>query len=188
LTVQFIAIGASLGGVKALKSLFALIPKDFAIPMAIVLHRAKDHDNLLVELLQKATHLHVREAVDKCAVEAHTITVAPADYHMLVNDNYYSLSLEGPAKNARPSIDVFFGSVADTYADQAVGIILSGGGNDGIAGLNRIMFNGGRVMVQSPEEALDPTLPAAIIAANIVPQGLTIANIGLELSRICQTS
>lgn len=184
--VEFIAIGASLGGIKALNTLFASFPSYFSFPVGVVLHRSAIGVDFLAESLQKSTSIVVHEAIDKMPIKPDTITLAPADYHLLVDTRQYSISVDLPCHHARPSIDVFFESVADEYADKAVGIILTGGGEDGVRGLNKIKMAGGLVMVQAPDTAEDASLPNAAIAAGIVDAGLSLQQIGAQLALLAK--
>jgi two-component system chemotaxis response regulator CheB len=149
MAIEFIAIGTSLGGVKALTQIFTLLPAKFTIPIAVVIHRAPMQNDYLVSTLQKSTSLYVQEAIDKQSIDSTNIIIAPADYHLLVDNGHYALSVEGPVEHARPSI------------------ILTGGGRDGVRGLELIKRHGGSVLIESPETAEDPTLPQAAIDAEL---------------------
>ena len=89
------------------------------------------------------------------------VYVAPADYHLLVEDGYFSLSTDAPVRFSRPSIDVTFESAADAYGERAVGVVLTGANADGARGLRRIADRGGLALVQTPATAESPAMPAA---------------------------
>lgn len=177
-----VVIGTSLGGLNALLAVLRAIPAGFGVPMVIVQHRGVGPDVRLVDLLQQYTPLTVVEAEDKAALTAGTVYVAPADYHLLVEDRTaLALSTEGPVRSARPSIDVLFESAADAYGDEVLGILLTGASADGAAGLMAIKARGGRIIVEDPSTAECATMPAAGIAATTVDYVLPVDRIGAHL-------
>jgi two-component system chemotaxis response regulator CheB len=164
-----VAMGTSWGGLAALTRLLGDLPADFRIPVVVVQHRSKDSERLLVQLLQDATDLSVCEIEDKDPLIPGTVHVAPANYHVLIEDGYASLTVEEPVRFSRPSIDVMFTSVADTYRSAAIGVVLTGANEDGAKGLAHIVARGGRALVQDPKTAEIAIMPAAAIRA--VPTG-----------------
>lgn len=155
-----IAVGTSAGGFEAICRIMTQLPAEFEIPIAIVQHRAKE-SHLLAGLLQDCAALRVCEVEDKQPVERGHIYVAPPDYHLLVDEGEFALSTEGPVGYSRPSIDVFFQSVADTYRARAVGVVLTGANADGSRGLQAIAEAGGRAIVQDPATAEVSVMPAS---------------------------
>jgi two-component system chemotaxis response regulator CheB len=105
---------------------------------------------------------------DKMPIEHGTVYVAPPDYHTLVEQGFFSLSTEAPVRYSRPSIDVAFGTAADSYGHRTVGVVLTGANSDGAEGLRLISDRGGLAVVQDPETAESPTMPRA--AARAVPR------------------
>jgi two-component system chemotaxis response regulator CheB len=164
-----VAVGTSWGGLSALQKLLGALPTDFGIPVVVVQHRSKDSERLLVQLLQDATTLRVCEIEDKDPLVAGTIHVAPANYHVLIESGYASLTIEEPVRFSRPSIDVMFSSAADTYRSATIGVVLTGANEDGAQGLAHIVKRGGLALVQDPRTAEIPIMPAAAIRA--VPTG-----------------
>ena len=158
-----IVVGASIGGTRALQVLLSALPVGFAHTMVIVLHRHRESDGGLIELLQQASALPVAEIVDKQPI-GHGVFVAPADYHLLIDAGRFSLSIDEPVRFARPSIDVLFESAAAAGYVNLIGVILTGGGADGALGAAAIEAAGGRVLVQSPEESLGAEMPRAALA------------------------
>ena len=146
-----IVIGASLGGTQALQTILAALPLEFLAPIAIVQHRGAGGNGLLHHFLQKQSHLPMEEPEDKGEILAGHIYLAPADYHLLIESHHFALSTEAPVCHARPSIDVFFTSVAEVYAERALGIILTGASRDGASGLAAIKEHGGFTLVQDPK-------------------------------------
>ena len=119
-----VAVGTSWGGLAALTKLLGDLPADFGIPMVLVQHRSKDSERLLVQLLQDATDLKVCEIEDKDPLMPATVHVAPANYHVMIESGYASLTIEEPIRFSRPSIDVMLTSAADTYGTAAIGVVL----------------------------------------------------------------
>jgi two-component system chemotaxis response regulator CheB len=159
-----IVVGASLGGVHAVQALLAGLPRSFAMPIVVALHRHRDLHVGLVELLQRGSAMRVVEAHDKQALESGTVFLAPADYHLLVDGDHLALSVDDPVRFARPSVDVLFESAAD-HGAQVTAIVLTGGGADGASGVATIEAMGGQVIVQDPTEAACPDMPLAALAA-----------------------
>jgi two-component system, chemotaxis family, protein-glutamate methylesterase/glutaminase len=158
-----VAIGTSWGGLAALTKLLGELPAEFRIPVVLVQHRGKDSERLLVQLLQDATALEVCEIEDKDPLTPGRVHVAPANYHVLIESGYASLTIEEPVRFSRPSIDVMFTSVADTYQSAAIGVVLTGANEDGALGLAHIVKRGGRALVQDPKTAEIPIMPQAAI-------------------------
>lgn len=178
---SIVVVGTSWGGLNALRELAGALPADFRIPTVLVQHRHRQSDHLLSTFLQERTTLAVTEVEDKMPIEPGTLFVAPADYHLLVDRGFFTLSTDPPVRYSRPSIDVTFYSAADAYADATIGVILTGANSDGSRGLRRIFDRGGLAFVQDPATAESPTMPTAAIRC--VPGALvaTISGISAKL-------
>ncbi len=164
LKYQAIVIGASSGGLHALKKLLPAIPADFPCPILIVQHISPVSENYLTVILDKISQIHVKEADEKEIVIPGTAYVAPPDYHMLVEaDKTLSFSVEDKVNYSRPSIDVLFQTAADAYQNHLVGILLTGANADGSGGMAYIKSKGGFTIVQDPTEAESPFMPKAAI-------------------------
>ena len=162
---EIIAIGTSWGGLAAMTKLLGDLPANFSIPIVMVQHRSKDSERLLARLLQDSTELTVCEIEDKDVLCAGKVHLAPANYHVMVEEGHFSLTVEEPVRFSRPSIDVMFTSAADTYGPKAIGVVLTGANEDGSRGLKDIARRGGRALVQDPKTAEIPIMPLAAIAA-----------------------
>ena len=181
-----IVIGASQGGLSALKILLATLPKDFPLPVVVALHRGKDSDNSLSEHLGKYTSLTVMETEDKEVIRPGHVYFAPGNYHLLVEGEHFALSTEETVNYARPSIDVLFESAAHDYGKGVIGIILTGANADGAQGLAVIKKSGGVAIVQDPATAESPSMPEAAIAATAVDKVLPVEEIAqflVEMTR-----
>lgn len=181
---EIVVIGTSWGGLSALRELITGLPKEFGLPLVVVQHRHKQSDHLLPLLLQEATPLCVAEVEDKAPIAAGNVFVAPADYHLLIEDGHFSLSTDAPVRYSRPSIDVTFVSAADTYGDRTVGVVLTGANADGARGLKRIHDRGGLTFVQIPATAESPAMPAAAIRCVPTARVLTLHEIAAELTAL----
>lgn len=170
---SIVVVGASWGGLAALSRLIGDLPSDFEVPVAVVQHRSRHADNLLANLLQDATSLRVIEVEDKEPLLPGTVYVAPANYHMLVDNGHLSLTTDPFVRFSRPSIDVTFLSAADTYPTSTIGVILTGANDDGARGLRHIVDRGGRAVVQDPATAENPVMPYA--AQQAVPEATIVA-------------
>ncbi|MEV4642699.1 chemotaxis protein CheB [Actinoplanes sp. NPDC049548] len=159
-----IAVGASAGGVEALRALVAGLPADYPAALLIVLHLTRDAPSALPAILSRSGALPAATAVDGEELHHGRIYVAPNDHHLLVLDGRIRLT-RGPAENGhRPAIDPLFRSVARAFAERAVGVVLSGSRDDGAAGLTSIASRGGATVVQDPDDALYPWMPRAAMA------------------------
>jgi two-component system chemotaxis response regulator CheB len=159
-----IFIGASLGGLRAVASILRGLPPKFLVPLAVVLHRAKDSDGALVEILQHDSSLPVSEPFDKEPILPGRVYLAPADYHLLVESGHFCLSVDAPIRYARPSIDVLFESAADAFGAEAIAVVLTGANGDGAYGATKVREARGRVIVQDPATAEAPQMPEAVLA------------------------
>jgi two-component system chemotaxis response regulator CheB len=176
-----VAVGTSWGGLSAVTKLLGALPGGFKIPVVLVQHRSKDSERLLVQLLQDATDLKVCEIEDKDPLTPGTVHVAPANYHVLIEDGYASLTIEEPVRFSRPSIDVMFSSAADTYRSATIGVVLTGANEDGARGLAHIVKRGGLALVQDPKTAEIPIMPEAAIRAVPTVEVLPLATLAPRL-------
>jgi len=163
--ISIAVIGASWGGLAALSDLVARLPGNFAVPIAVIQHRSRHADNLLASLLQDVTPLRVVDVEDKEELLPGTVYVAPANYHMMVERGYLSLTTDPMVRFSRPSIDVTFISAGDAYPGATLGVVLTGANDDGAQGLRHIVNRGGRAIVQDPETAESKAMPLAAIQA-----------------------
>lgn len=183
--VHMIVIGTSMGGLRALQRILKDVPRGFATPMAAVQHRHRTSQSILAQHLQRSANIRVRDAENQMPVEKGTLYLAPADYHLLIENDRFLLSTEGAVQYSRPSIDVLFESAADTYRENLLGIILTGANDDGSRGVRAIKERGGIVIVQDPDEAEAPSMPLAAIASTRVDSVLKLAEIPPYLIGCC---
>lgn len=158
-------VGGSAGAFNALSMLLADLPDEFTVPMVIVLHLPRRKPSVLAEVLAAKAGRPVREPQDKEPVSPSMIYVAPADYHLLIDQGRtFALSVDEPVNFSLPSIDVLFESAADVFGARLIGVLLSGSSADGARGLKAIEDAGGTAIVQAPEDAAMSAMPNAAFA------------------------
>ena len=160
---EVVAIGASAGGVEALRQLAASLPPELPAAVLVVLHVLPTGTSVLPHILGRAGPLPAGSARHGERLERGRIYVAPPDHHLLLWDGRVQLT-HGPRENGhRPSLDPLFRSAARAYGERVIGIVLSGTLDDGTAGLRMIHEVGGATIAQDPEEALYPGMPRSAI-------------------------
>jgi two-component system, chemotaxis family, protein-glutamate methylesterase/glutaminase len=171
--VHLIVIGASAGGIEALTVLLGALPRPLSVPVLVVIHIAAGSRPQWQLVFRDAT-APVLEAEDKDLAEAGSVYVAPADYHLLVDENgRLSLAADQRVNLARPSLDVLFESAAWSFGGSVLGVVLSGANADGAAGLAAIRARGGGCWVQAPDTAVARAMPRAALGA--VPDALVLS-------------
>ncbi|HEV7332805.1 MAG TPA: chemotaxis protein CheB [Flavisolibacter sp.] len=159
LAYRLLVIGGSAGSLEAILQFFPSLMPEKALAIVLVLHR-RSGESMLTELLKDKTSWQVKEAEEKEPIEPGTIYIAPADYHLLIeNDHTFSLDYSEKIHYSRPAIDVTFETAAEAYGPRLMALLLSGANQDGTAGLQKIKRAGGFVMVQDPGEAIVSYMP-----------------------------
>lgn len=165
---EIVAMGASAGGIRALEKILAGLPADLPVPVLIVQHLDPRHRSLMAEIMQRSSKMKVKEAVAEEEIRPSVVYIAPPNRHMLVADGHISLTSTAFVHFSRPSIDLLFESVAATYGDTSIGIILSGTGRDGAMGMKAIKEKGGTTIAQDQATSEHFGMPDAAIATGIV--------------------
>ena len=182
-----IVIGASAGGVMAVRTLLAGLPADLPSALLVVIHLPRGRPSQLAEVRDGATALPVLEAEDKQPILPGQVLLAPPDYHLLVEDaGHVALSVDAPPMYSMPSIDVLFESAAHVWQHQLLAIVLTGASADGARGAVAVRSAGGRVWVQDPAEAEMPVMPAATLATAGADAVLTLQQMVQQLVEECR--
>lgn len=180
-----VVIGASAGAVEALTAVLSELPADFPVPIIVVVHIPPEKTSVLADLFRAKCRLDVREVEDKEPLVAGTVYFAPPDYHVICEtDDRLSLAADEPVRFSRPSIDVLFESAVSEYGGELVGIVLTGGNDDGARGLRAICNAGGVGLVQNPEEAYARFMPRAALEGSPDAHALSLKQIAEYLVRI----
>ena len=177
---RVVVIGASAGGVRALSRLVEDLPRRFPAPILVVQH-VGSHPSILPALLSKGP-LDAVHASEGARLVPGTIVVAPPDHHMLIEGRSIHL-VRGPKENhARPAIDPLFRSAAESYGAGAIGVLLTGLLDDGTAGLQSIKQAGGIAVVQDPNDAEAPSMPASALRYVEIDHCVPLAAMGALLA------
>ncbi len=180
---HIVVIAASAGGLEPLRRISAALPKDCSSSVFIVVHIGNNPSDLPT-ILSWSSKLDVSFAQDGSPILPHHIYVAPADHHMVLEFGRIQLNRGQKVNHTRPAADPLFISAAKTYGDRVIGIVLSGGDNDGAEGLRAIKQHGGKAVVQKPEDAANPSMPKAAIARDHPDACLSVEEIA-KLMGLC---
>ncbi len=184
---NLVVIGASAGGIAALQQLLHALPAEFPGAILVVVHISRESPGLLPEILNRAGPLPAANARAGEIIRNGHIYVAPPDVHLLVGPNRRIQIGHGPKENRfRPAVDPLFRSAAVSYGPQVIGIVLSGGLDDGTAGLCAIKQAGGVAVVQDPEEAEATSMPQSALRHVAADCCLTAREIGEFLPQLLQ--
>ena len=175
---RVVGVGASAGGLAAVREVLGGLPSALPASLIVVLHLMPDHPSYLAAILSRTSPLPVVQAEDGQLLAPGHVYVAPPDNHLVVGpDGRVALEQSPPVKFVRPSINRFLGSLADSYAGRAVAVILSGAGTDGAEGVRRIKAAGGTVLAQSAQSAEHNGMPDAAAATGVVDSILPLDEI-----------
>jgi two-component system, chemotaxis family, protein-glutamate methylesterase/glutaminase len=181
-----VVVGASAGGVEAVRDLVGSLGSDFPAALLIVIHTAPTGPNFLTEILERASVLPVSAARDGEPLLPGRIYVAVPDRHLLVDDGEVAVK-RGPRENRyRPSVDALFRSAAYTHGHAVIGVVLSGMLDDGTSGLWTIKRLGGVSVVQTPSDALYDSMPRSALDNVEIDYVLPATSIGPLLTRLVQ--
>ena len=182
-----VGIGASAGGLSALKQFFAHVPADSGLAFVVVVHLAPEHESHLVEILQPHVKMPVRQVTHAMDLERNRVYVIPPNANLDTIDTQVRLTELEPQRQARAPIDHFFSKLSETHDGSAIGVILSGTGSDGTLGLQQIRARGGLTVVQDPREAEYDGMPRSAITASRVDLVLRLADIPGAILRFAHT-
>ena len=159
---EVIALAASAGGLKAITRVLSALPQDLPAAVLVVQHLDPRHRSLMADILSRSTTLRVNEAARGERVQPGTAYIAPPNRHLLVDsEGTLELSQSELVHFVRPSADLLFESVAASYRERAIAVVLSGTGTDGAMGVRAVKKTGGTVIVQEPASSEFRGMPAA---------------------------
>jgi two-component system, chemotaxis family, CheB/CheR fusion protein len=179
-SLNLVAIGASAGGIGALKRFFAEVPEETGIAFVVVMHLSPEHESQLASVLQPHVRLPVCQVRERTRIEPDHVYVIPPDRSMELTDGHLELAAFDEPRGRRSPIDTFFRTVAEIHPD-GVGVLLSGSGTDGVVGLKAIKELGGVIMAQCPDDAEYDVMPRSAIATGMVDFVLPARELGARV-------
>ena len=172
-----VGIGASAGGIQALKEFFEHVTTDSGMAYVVILHLSPDHESKLSEVLQIVAKIPVIQVVGKVHVEADRIYVISPNHHLSMSDGHITASENLLVEERRAPVDIFFRTLAESIGSRAISVVLSGTGANGSMGLKRIKEKGGAAFVQNPRQAEFGEMPSNSIATGLVDEVLPVSEI-----------
>ncbi|MCX5204287.1 chemotaxis protein CheB [Streptomyces sp. NBC_00237] len=177
-----VAVASSAGGIRGLGVLLAGLGADFPLPVVVVQHLARQHRTYIAEVLARRSALPVKLAEAGERLGAGQVYVAPPNRHLLVHAHgLLELSTTELVHFVRPSADLLFTSVADSYGPRALVCVLTGTGVDGATGVSRVKEAHGTVLAEDPESAEFNGMPSAAVATGAVDRVLPLEDLAAEL-------
>ncbi|REJ82684.1 MAG: GAF domain-containing protein [Planctomycetota bacterium] len=184
---SIVGIGASAGGLAALKAFFQHVPADSDLAYVVVVHLAPEHESHLAELLQPHVKMPVQQVAETIALEKNHVYVIPPNANLDTIDTHLRVTALEKERRERAPIDHFLRTLAKTHDGSAIGVILTGTGSDGTLGLREIKEAGGLCVVQDPAEAEYDGMPQSAVATGIVDLVLPVDEIPAALLRFAKT-
>jgi len=184
---SILAIGASTGGPPAIEHVLSGIPADFPVPIVIAQHMPKLFTKSFAQRLNNISQIAVKEAENGEVLKSGTVLIAPGDYHMNIRkrNSEAFVELVSDAKYIyRPSVDLLFSSIAQAYGMESVCVVLTGMGNDGLAGIKEIKNKNGYVIAQDEDTCVVYGMPRAVVNANMADTVLPIDKITEEIIKV----
>jgi two-component system chemotaxis response regulator CheB len=185
--IDIVAIGVSTGGPNALADLIPTLPSDFPVPLVIVQHMPPVFTRFLAERLAAKSQIGVEEGRTGAVLEPGCAWLAPGDYHMIVEAERNQVILrthQGPPENScRPAVDVLLRSVAEVYKPHALGVVMTGMGQDGLRGCECIREVGGQVLAQDEASSVVWGMPGFVANAGLADKVLPLDQLGMEIVR-----
>ncbi|MGN8260101.1 CheR family methyltransferase [Pseudomonas sp. SMSB3] len=183
-----VGIGASAGGLEAIRTFFQQMPSDCGMAFVVVLHLSPDHQSVADRIIQESTQMPVRQVTEPVPIERnHVYVISPAN-RLSTNDGYLRVTPANRRRGDHVAIDLFFRDLAEVHKDHAFCVVLSGTGADGAVGLSRIKEQGGVTLVQTPDDAQYDSMPRAAIETGMVDVVLPAAEMPQRLLELWRTA
>jgi two-component system, chemotaxis family, CheB/CheR fusion protein len=179
-----VGLGASAGGLEAMRQLFACLPTDTGMAFVVIQHLDPDHPSMLTDVLRGVTEMPVVEAASGMRVEPDRVHVIPSGSDLAIHRAILTLVPRQLTGKLHLPIDSFFRALAEDQHRGAIGVVLSGSGADGTEGLRAIQAEGGIAIAQSPESAQFPSMPESALAAGVVDFCSPPREIAKEVTRL----
>ena len=181
---DIVCIGASAGGVVALKQVLAQLPKDFPAAVFVVQHQPEVSGNALAQLLGAGSPLRVTDALHGERIEHGRVYVAPADNHLLVRQGRIEVVRLARENGHRPAVNPLFRSASEAYGPRVVAVVLTGALDCGAAGLASVKANGGIAVAQDPDTAAYRDMPANAIGTGAVDYVVPLDSVAALLEKL----
>lgn len=180
-----VAIAASAGGLHALEAILSGLQPGFAAPIVVVQHLSRSRESVMAQILGRKTALRVKQAEDGETIVPGCVYTAPSDHHLLVGaGGVLALTSTDLVHFVRPSADVLFESVAESYGSRAIVVVATGTGFDGATGVQAVKRSGGVVIVQDELSSEFFGMPGAAIDTGDVDLILPLDQIADALTRL----
>jgi two-component system CheB/CheR fusion protein len=183
-----VGIGASAGGLQAIKLFFEHMPHDNGMAFVIILHLSPDHQSIADKIIQESTRMPVLQVTETVPIEKNHVYVVSPARRLTMNDGVLEVSSNDPSEGRHASIDLFFRDLAEVHREHAFCLVLSGSGSDGAVGLSRIKEHGGITMAQAPEDAQFDGMPRAAIETGMVDLVLPVVEMPQKLLELWHNS
>ncbi|MBF0492231.1 MAG: chemotaxis response regulator protein-glutamate methylesterase [Deltaproteobacteria bacterium] len=188
--IDLVVVGASTGGPNALSEFFSKIPTSFTTPILVTQHMPPVFTKLLAERLSSKSKYNITEGENKLTLLSDTAYIAPGDFHMGLRKDGFQVSIElnqnPPENSCRPAVDYMFRSAAEIFGGNILGIIFTGMGQDGLRGTEKILENGGSVIVQDEATSVVWGMPGVVAKAGLASAVLPLSEIVPEMVRRTQ--
>jgi two-component system chemotaxis response regulator CheB len=184
---QVLAIGASTGGPPALQHILSKLPKDFPVPVVVAQHMPKLFTQSFSQRLDAVSQLQVKEAEEHEPLVPGVVLIAPGNTHVALRKKGKGAVIEFVNETQyiyRPSVDLLMSSTANTYGEQAIGVILTGMGNDGLNGMKEMRSKNGYIIAQDEETCVVYGMPKAVVSAKLADAVLPVDKISEEIIRV----
>lgn len=182
-----VGIGASAGGLEALSALVSHLPDNLGASYVIVQHMSPNHRSMLVQLLARETSMQVSEIQDGESPRPDQIHITPPNRNLVLQEGAFCLLEPTPEVIPKPSVNIFFGSLAEDCGEDAIGVILSGTGSDGAVGVRAIKASGGLVFAQEPGSAKYSGMPQSAIDTECVDWVMPPEKIAAEIEIVVRS-